>query len=233
MDIGRLLYDLAAVALPVILAITFHEAAHGFVAWKLGDDTAWRLGRVSFNPIRHIDPVGTIALPALMYFTTPFLFGWAKPVPVNFAQLRDPKRDMVWVALAGPGINIALALLSAYLLSWVDRHFLPSYSWQAQTLRVSLQTNVVLAVFNMIPVPPLDGGRVLVGLLPMPLAIRLARMERVGMVLLLFAFVILPLIGSEIGMRLDVFSLLLSPLVDWVSNFMSGLFGVPHRFGGY
>ena len=233
MDLGRILYDLSMMALPVIVAITFHEAAHGFVAWKLGDDTAWRLGRVSFNPLRHIDPVGTIILPALMYFTTPFLFGWAKPVPVNFARLRNPRRDMVWVALAGPGINIALALLSAFLLTLA--HGLPhsAYSWTVRALLTSGEMNVVLALFNMLPIPPLDGGRVAVGLLPLPLAIRLAGMERAGMLLLMVAFFILPLAGSQLGLRLDVFSSLISPAVDSVSNGICGLFGLHTRFGGY
>ena len=233
MEIGRILYDLSMLALPVIVAITFHEAAHGFVAWKLGDDTAYLAGRVSFNPIRHVDPVGTIILPTLMYFTTPFLFGWAKPVPVNFGRLGNPRRDMVWVALAGPGINIALALLSAFLLTLIHTLPQPAYSWAARALLTSVEINVVLAVFNMIPLPPLDGGRVAVGLLPLPLAIRLAGMERVGMVLLMLAFLILPAIGSQIGVELDVFSTLLSPVVSGVANAICGLFGIHTRFGGF
>ena len=233
MEIGRILYDLSMLTLPVIVAITFHEAAHGFVAWKLGDDTAWLAGRVSFNPIRHVDPVGTIILPTLMYFTTPFLFGWAKPVPVNFARLGNPRRDMVWVALAGPGINIALALLSAFLLTLIGGLPQPAYSWAARTLLTSVEINVVLAVFNMIPLPPLDGGRVAVGLLPLPLAVRLAGMERAGMALLMLAFLILPAIGSQIGVELDVFSTLLSPVVSGVANGICGLFGIHTRFGGF
>jgi len=230
MEIGRILYSVSMQALPVILAITFHEAAHGFVAWRLGDDTAKRLGRVSFNPLRHIDPAGTIVLPALlMYFESPFVFGWAKPVPVNFARLDNPRRDMVRVALAGPGINIALALL----VRLVDEVPDLAYSWWDGALRISIDINVMLAVFNMLPLPPLDGGRVAVGLLPVPLAVRLAELERPLMALLLFAFLILPMIGTQIGLRLDVFSYLLVPVMGWVSHGVCALFGVPHHFGGY
>ena len=233
MEIGRILYDLSVMAVPVIVAITFHEAAHGFVAWKLGDDTALQLGRVSFNPIRHIDPTGTIVLPALlMHFNSPFLFGWAKPVPVNFGRLRRPKQDMVWVALAGPGINIALALLSALLVRLVDEVPDLAYSWWDGALRISIDINIMLAVFNMLPIPPLDGGRVMVGLLPVPLAVRFARLERVGMMVLLLGFLILPVIGSQTGQKLDVFSSLISPLVNWTSNGICGLFGLHPHFGG-
>ncbi|MEI6557780.1 MAG: site-2 protease family protein [Rhodospirillaceae bacterium] len=233
MDIGRILYDLSMIAVPVILAITFHEAAHGFVAWKLGDDTAWQLGRVSFNPIRHIDPVGTVILPALMYFTTPFVFGWAKPVPVNFARLGNPKRDMVWVALAGPAINIVLALLSAFLVPAMAGLPQPAYSWAVRALLTSVEINVVLAVFNMLPIPPLDGGRVAVGLLPRPLAIRLAGMEREGMALLMLVFLILPAVGSQIGAELDLFSTLVAPVAGGIANGICALAGVHTRFGGY
>ena len=151
------LVDISILALPVILAITLHEAAHGFVAWKLGDDTAYQLGRVTFNPLKHVDPVGTVILPTVMFFSAHFLFGWAKPVPVNFYRLRNPRRDMVWVALAGPGVNIVLALVSDALF-----HVVPLLSplvqdWVGNALMVSVQINVVLALFNMIPLPPLDG----------------------------------------------------------------------------
>src|ERR1700722_2127087 len=185
---GDLLFKLSIWLIPGIIAITFHEAAHGFVASKLGDDTALRAGRVTFNPLRHIDPFGTLLLPGLLLLLrSPFLFGWAKPVPVNFFRLRNPKRDMVWVAAAGPGINILLAFVSALLLHSVG--WLPVFmsEWWAENLLNSIQFHLILAIFNMIPLPPLDGGRVAVGLLPRALGRPLARLERAGMLILIVA----------------------------------------------
>ena len=203
------LYDVSLWAIPVVVAITFHEAAHGWVADRLGDDTARRLGRVTFNPLRHIDRFGTIVLPALLLISpVPFVFGYAKPVPVNFARLRRPKRDMVWVALAGPGTNMVLALCSVWLLRFV--HFLPQpvADWSALTLDASVLINVILAVFNMLPLPPLDGGRVAVGLLPKALAVPLARVERWGILIVIGAMFVLPVIGDLLGLNLRVFVVL-------------------------
>ena len=208
----------AIIAIPIILAITLHEAAHGWVAWKCGDDTAYRLGRVTFNPLRHIDPMGTIILPALLVFTTGFMFGYAKPVPVNYRRLRNPRRDMVLVAAAGPGTNLLLAIASAIALRLVPESDSTAAVVLTAMLKYSVYFNVILGIFNMIPLPPLDGGRVAVGLLPYPLSLYLARLERYGMVILLIALIGLPLIGQQIGVDLGVMSWILRPIADYVEG---------------
>ncbi|WP_298106371.1 site-2 protease family protein [Bradyrhizobium sp.] len=211
------LYDLSVWVLPLIFAITFHEAAHGFVAHRLGDNTAWQLGRVSFNPIRHIDPFGTLIMPAILLMShAPFLFGYAKPVPVNFRALRNPRTDMIWVALAGPATNIALALLAAAAFHILGLLPAPVARWTFDNLKNALQINVVLAIFNMMPIPPLDGGRVAVGLLPRALALPLARLEPVGMLILIGILILLPLAGSQFGLNLDVISAILRAATSYV-----------------
>jgi Zn-dependent protease len=199
------LYEASTWVVPVIIAVAFHEAAHGFVAHRFGDDTALRAGRMTLNPLKHVDGFGTIVLPALLILLrSPFLFGYAKPVPVNFGRLRNPRRDMVWVALAGPLMNIVLAVISSlffYGIEWMP----PSpAAWAAANLVHSIQLNAVLCVFNMLPLPPLDGGRVAVGLLPRSLALPLARLEPYGIPILLFLLFILPYLGTQTGLDLDI-----------------------------
>ncbi len=187
--------------LPVIFAVTFHEAAHGFVAYRFGDDTAARAGRMTLNPLSHIDPVGTVLLPALLFMASGFLFGYAKPVPVNFGRLNHPRRDMVWVALAGPAMNVVLAIVSSLLFYGIDWVPTGGTQWAAANLVHSIQLNAVLCVFNMLPFPPLDGGRVAVGILPRFLARPLARVEPYGMMILMLIFVV-SYLGARSGFNL-------------------------------
>jgi Zn-dependent protease len=211
------IYAVSVWLIPVVIAITFHEAAHGFVAHRLGDDTAWQLGRVSFNPLKHIDPFGTLLLPAFLLLShSPFLFGYAKPVPVNFRRLNNPRLDMVWVALAGPATNIVLALAAAagfHLLGFAP---VESAQWIFDNLKNALVINVVLAVFNMMPIPPLDGGRVAVGLLPNALAIPLSRLEPYGLLILIGFLIILPMLGNQLGLNLDIISSILRTATGYV-----------------
>ena len=224
-DFSGYLQIFAIIAIPIILAITLHEAAHGWVAWKCGDDTAYRLGRVTFNPLRHIDPMGTIILPAILVFTTGFMFGYAKPVPVNFRRLRSPRRDMVLVAAAGPATNLILAVASAICLRLVPETGTTTSAVLMEMFKYSIYFNVILALFNMIPLPPLDGGRVAVGLLPYPLSLYLARLERYGMVILLIVLIGLPLIGQQIGADLGILHWILRPLADHIEGFILWITG--------
>ena len=200
-------FEASTWVIPVIVAITFHEAAHGFVALLCGDQTAWRLGRVSFNPLKHIDPFGTLLLPGLLLLLrSSFLFGYAKPVPVNFRALRHPRRDMILVAAAGPAMNLALAVLAALALRMIVDLPDPSRQWAQLSLRNAIIINVLLAVFNMLPIPPLDGGRVAVGLLPKFLGLPLAALEPFGLLILIVLLFFVPMLGAQLGIDLGIIS---------------------------
>lgn len=179
-----LIQTITVYAIPVLFAITVHEAAHGYVARHFGDSTAHAAGRITLNPLKHIDPLGTVVVPLLMVTLSGFMFGWAKPVPVNFGSLRHPKRDMVWVAAAGPGANLAMALLwllsaKALVLAGAREEFF------LMMASAGIKVNLMLMALNLLPLPPLDGGRILVGILPHRLAWQVARIEPYGFVILL------------------------------------------------
>lgn len=184
------LETVALAVVPVVFAIALHEAAHGYVARIFGDQTAWMLGRVTLNPLKHIDPIGTVVVPGMLLLTgAPFLFGWAKPVPVNFGNLRHPKRDMIWVAAAGPAANFAMAVLWALLYQTsVPSGFLASAGLERMA-QIGISINLVLMVLNLLPIPPLDGGRIAVGLLPGRAAQALSRVEPFGFIIIIVLLV--------------------------------------------
>ena len=193
MDFAQLIQTIAIYAIPVVFAITVHEAAHGYAARHFGDDTAWAMGRVTLNPIKHIDPVGTILMPLMLYFATAgtFLFGYAKPVPVRFGNLRNPKRHMVWVALAGPGANLAQAIAWGALFLILQGLGVTEYFF-LKMCEAGVLVNAAMFVFNLFPLPPLDGGRILVGLLPYRQAELVSRIEPWGF------FIVMALILARI-----------------------------------
>ncbi|MFZ3017722.1 MAG: site-2 protease family protein [Gallionella sp.] len=211
----ELIQTISLAAIPVLFAITLHEAAHGYVARHFGDMTAYQQGRISLNPLRHIDPIGTVLVPLLTMLVGGILFGWAKPVPVNFAALRHPKKDMLWVAIAGPASNLAMALGWAlvYKLAWSfpDNYFAEPMLGMAEW---GIKINAVLMVLNLLPLPPLDGGRVAISLLPYRQAYQLSKIEPYGMFILIF-LAITPVLG-----------MILLPLVKLVYKLISVLFGI-------
>jgi len=213
-DLANIAYQVSVWLFPILIAVTFHEAAHGWVAWKLGDNTAFLAGRVTFNPLKHIDPFGTIILPAIMLLGSGgrMMFGFAKPVPVNFQALNGGRNGMVLVALAGPGSNLVLAIMAALLLHGLTFFSGNLQQWLALNLFNALWINLLLCVFNLLPLLPLDGGRVLAGLLPEHIARRFADTERYGFLILIGALFILPYAGETLGIDLNIFTwLVLKP----------------------
>ena len=204
------LLEIVLAVVPAVLAITLHEAAHGYAAWALGDDTARRAGRLSLNPLRHVDRVGTILLPGLLIVAqlltlgrVSFLFGWAKPVPVSAWRFRDPRRGMALVAAAGPAMNFLLAWLGAlsfHAFGLVPERFADPFS---DMMQLFILANLVLGLFNLLPVPPLDGGRIMVGILPLDAARAWARLERVGLALVLILVLVVPRLGPSLGFHFD------------------------------
>ena len=206
MDIEALIIKIAVAAVPILLAITVHEASHGYAAKYFGDLTAEKLGRISLNPFKHIDPIGTLLLPAITLVLGGVLFGWAKPVPVNFGNLRNPKKDMLWVAAAGPASNLLMAIAWSMLLGYIKYalskgNFSPAFPYLLQMCFIGVSINVVLMVLNLLPMPPLDGGRIAVSLLPNHLAFKLSQVEKYGfviLILLMFTGVLSKIIGPFI-----------------------------------
>ena len=215
---GGSLGEIVLFLIPMVIAITFHEAAHGFVALWCGDDTAKQAGRLTLNPIRHIDPFGTVILPLLLLFTAGFAFGYAKPVPVNFAALKHPRLDMVRVAAAGPAMNVVLALISVLLISTLGSLEGETAALTGNLLLSSARLNVLLAVFNMLPLPPLDGSKVLAALLPGRGMRWFLHLERYGMLLLLLLLFVLPMLSERSGLNLNIFSYLVSGPADFLTR---------------
>lgn len=208
-----LVQKIAVSAIPIIFAITVHEASHGYVAKYFGDLTAEKMGRITLNPLKHIDPIGTILLPALTLMLGGVLFGWAKPVPVNFAGLRNPKKDMLWVAAAGPASNFVMAIFWVLVLKYAQ--MAPDYAayFLLEMSKVGIMINLVLMVLNLLPLPPLDGGRIAVSLLPMNLAVKLSRLEQYGFIILIVLLftgvlgrIILPIINFFGQLILGIFA---------------------------
>ena len=217
--------EIALFVIPIVIAITFHEAAHGFVALWCGDDTAKRAGRLTLNPIRHIDPFGTVILPLLLIFTAGFAFGYAKPVPVNFSALKHPRLDMVRVAAAGPAMNVVLAFESVLLIRTLGAFEGDTAALIGNLLLQSARLNILLAIFNMLPIPPLDGGKVLAAVLPGNGMRAYLNLERYGMLLLLMILLVLPMLSSRSGLNFDIFGYLVEQPAQFLTDGLLRIMG--------
>jgi len=211
---GNVLWQIATWLIPLIIAIVFHEVSHGLVANALGDPTAKQKGRLTFNPVKHIDPLGTVLLPMVLAISGAPVFGWAKPVPVNSKRLRNPRTDMVLVALAGPGMNLLLAIVAAMLIALLASVGPQGEIWAfaVQNLLNFMAINIFLAIFNLIPLPPFDGGHVVEGLLPRRLAVHYAKLKRFGFLLLIILLLVIP----QVFPQADIIDRLVSPPVNWL-----------------
>jgi Zn-dependent protease len=216
MDQFNVIQNLTIIALPLLFAITLHEVAHGWMALRCGDTTAWSEGRLSLNPLRHVDPMGTVLVPAILYFLGGFIFGWAKPVPVNYYRLRHPKQDMALVALAGPGANLAMAIGWASIML-LGKWLYPDLPWLGKPLYamgfVGIQFNIVIGVLNMLPIPPLDGSRVLAGLMPDGFGRLMAQLEPFGMLILVLL------------LATGLLNVILGPPIYWLQRLIFLIFG--------
>ena len=222
----NILYQIAVWLIPLVIAIVFHEVAHGLVARRLGDNTAEAQGRLSLNPIRHVDPVGTIILPMILAITHAPVFGWAKPVPVDYRRLRNPRRDMILVALAGPGMNLLLAVVGTAILAATMAMSAGAQTGAAAFIAANafnfLLINIFLAVFNLLPVPPFDGGHVVEGLLPPALATSFRKIGRYSLLVLVVLLLVLPALSP----KADVVGRLVSPIVGGIARLFLGIFGL-------
>ena len=218
-DIEKILFLLSIWVIPILVAITFHEAAHAWVAYKLGDNTAAIAGRVTLNPIKHIDTVGTIIIPSLLIFLgAPYIFGYAKPVPVNFSNIKNSRTGMIIVAMAGPLANFSLAVIGTIILLQLSSDASGFGKWFFITSYLFVNLNIVLGVFNLLPILPLDGGRILTGLLPLKFATKFVASERYGLTLLIVLIFLLPLIGNMIGFELSPLTWVVLPIVNWLES---------------
>ena len=207
-----LVQKIAVSAIPIIFAITVHEASHGYAAKYFGDLTAEKMGRITLNPLKHIDPIGTILLPALTLLLGGILFGWAKPVPVNFAGLRNPKKDMLWVAAAGPASNFVMAIFWVLVLKYSQAEPDSAAYFLLEMSKVGIMINLVLMVLNLLPLPPLDGGRIAVSLLPMNLAVKLSQLEKYGFFILIFL------------LMTGILGRIISPIINFFGQLILGVF---------
>jgi Zn-dependent protease len=223
---GNIVYEIAVWLVPLVIAIVFHEVAHGLVARKLGDPTAFRKGRLTLNPIKHVDPFGTVILPMLLAISHAPVFGWAKPVPVNYRRLRNPRRDMILVAIAGPGMNLLLALVGTAILAATVMISGGAQGGAAAIVAANalnfVLINIFLAVFNLLPVPPFDGGHVVEGLLAPSLAVPFRKIGRYSLVVFILLLLVLPAMSPQA----DVIARVVSPIVDAITRLFLGIFGL-------